>query len=61
MSDFKKITYLTDASDAGGNESNCTLILTEGDSAKALAVAGLVIICLNLFLKTPFIFSKRSL
>jgi DNA topoisomerase-2 len=33
------ITKLDDANDAGGKYSDeCTLILTEGDSAKALAV-----------------------
>ena len=33
---------LDDANDAGGKHSEkCTLILTEGDSAKGLAVAGL--------------------
>ncbi|ONK71489.1 uncharacterized protein A4U43_C04F9180 [Asparagus officinalis] len=35
------IPKLDDANDAGGkNSEKCTLILTEGDSAKALAVAG---------------------
>mmetsp|Transcript_42533 Transcript_42533/g.77927 ORF Transcript_42533/g.77927 Transcript_42533/m.77927 type:complete len:1238 (-) Transcript_42533:257-3970(-) len=39
------IPKLEDANDAGGPESkHCTLILTEGDSAKALAVAGLSVI-----------------
>jgi DNA topoisomerase-2 len=39
------IPKLDDANLAGGKRSaNCTLILTEGDSAKALAVAGLEII-----------------
>lgn len=34
------ITKLEDANDAGGKNSHkCTLILTEGDSAKALAVS----------------------
>lgn len=34
------ITKLEDANDAGGRHSEkCTLILTEGDSAKALAVS----------------------
>ena len=34
------ITKLEDANDAGGkNSDKCTLILTEGDSAKALAVS----------------------
>lgn len=34
------ITKLSDANDAGGrNSDKCTLILTEGDSAKALAVS----------------------
>jgi len=39
------IPKLEDANDAGGkNSQDCTLILTEGDSAKALAVAGLSVI-----------------
>lgn len=39
------IPKLNDANDAGGrNSEKCTLILTEGDSAKALAVS--VFICL---------------
>merc|ERR1719160_1425867 len=39
------IPKLEDANDAGGkNSADCTLILTEGDSAKALAVAGLSVI-----------------
>ncbi len=36
------ITKLDDANSAGGAKGkDCTLILTEGDSAKALAVSGL--------------------
>ncbi|VDK81832.1 unnamed protein product, partial [Onchocerca ochengi] len=39
------LSKLEDATDAGTkNGYNCTLIVTEGDSAKALAVAGLVVI-----------------
>eukprot|EP00929_Paragymnodinium_shiwhaense_P102166 TRINITY_DN6534_c0_g3_i1.p1 TRINITY_DN6534_c0_g3~~TRINITY_DN6534_c0_g3_i1.p1 ORF type:complete len:1400 (-),score=473.90 TRINITY_DN6534_c0_g3_i1:115-4203(-) len=39
------VPKLEDANDAGGKEaSECTLILTEGDSAKALAIAGLSVI-----------------
>jgi DNA topoisomerase-2 len=39
------IPKLEDANDAGGKHaSDCTLILTEGDSAKALAVAGLGVV-----------------
>ncbi|CAD7943152.1 unnamed protein product [Amoebophrya sp. A120] len=39
------IPKLEDANDAGGKDSeDCTLILTEGDSAKALAVAGLSVV-----------------
>lgn len=39
------IPKLDDANDAGGKfSSECTLILTEGDSAKALAVSGLSIL-----------------
>jgi DNA topoisomerase II len=36
---------LSDANNAGTkNAKNCTLILTEGDSAKSLAVAGLAVV-----------------
>merc|ERR1719436_174509 len=39
------VPKLEDANDAGSKHaSECTLILTEGDSAKALAVAGLSVI-----------------
>ena len=39
------IPKLDDANDAGGrNASRCTLILTEGDSAKALAISGLGVV-----------------
>ena len=39
------ITKLADANNAGTRQaSQCTLILTEGDSAKALAVAGLGVV-----------------
>jgi len=39
------IVKLDDANDAGGrNASQCALILTEGDSAKALAVSGLGVV-----------------
>ncbi len=42
---FLNIPKLDDANDAGGKFGNqCTLILTEGDSAKSLAVAGLSIV-----------------
>ena len=42
MSKVKGIPKLDDANNAGTKDSiNCTLILTEGDSAKTLAVAGL--------------------
>lgn len=38
---IKGVSKLEDANDAGGKNSNdCILILTEGDSAKALAMAG---------------------
>lgn len=41
----KGIPKLDDANDAGGRSSDqCTLILTEGDSAKSLAVAGLSVV-----------------
>ncbi|KAL2079872.1 hypothetical protein ACEWY4_023665 [Coilia grayii] len=44
-SKIKGIPKLDDANDAGGKHSSeCTLILTEGDSAKTLAVAGLGVI-----------------
>lgn len=37
------ITKLKDANDAGGrNSEKCTLVLTEGDSAKALALSTVV-------------------
>ena len=40
-----RIPKLDDANHAGGPDGkNCTLILTEGDSAKALAVSGLGIV-----------------
>jgi DNA topoisomerase-2 len=36
------LTKLDDANDAGGrNSDQCTLILTEGDSAKSLVIAGM--------------------
>lgn len=39
------IPKLDDANDAGGrNSADCTLILTEGDSAKALAISGLSVV-----------------
>ncbi|KAL8171489.1 hypothetical protein V2J09_023293 [Rumex salicifolius] len=39
------IPKLEDANEAGGkNSTKCTLILTEGDSAKALAMAGLAVV-----------------
>ena len=42
---LKGIPKLIDANDAGGKNSiKCTLILTEGDSAKALAVSGLSVV-----------------
>ncbi|XP_077547658.1 DNA topoisomerase 2-alpha-like [Haemaphysalis longicornis] len=42
---IKGIPKLEDANDAGTEKSmNCTLILTEGDSAKSLAVSGLGIV-----------------
>ncbi|KAK2637028.1 hypothetical protein Ddye_031820 [Dipteronia dyeriana] len=43
--DVRGITKLEDANFAGGrNSDQCTLILTEGDSAKALAMAGLSVV-----------------
>lgn len=42
---IRGIEKLDDANKAGSNESlKCTLILTEGDSAKALAIAGLSVV-----------------
>lgn len=42
---IKGIPKLEDANDAGTKfSSDCTLILTEGDSAKTLAVAGLGVV-----------------
>ena len=42
---FQGIPKLEDANDAGTKNSHlCTLILTEGDSAKTLAVAGLGVV-----------------
>lgn len=42
---IKGIPKLDDANDAGTkNSTDCTLILTEGDSAKTLAVAGLGVV-----------------
>ncbi|KAJ4711597.1 DNA topoisomerase 2 [Melia azedarach] len=43
--DVRGISKLEDANFAGGkNSDQCTLILTEGDSAKALAMAGLSVV-----------------
>uniref|UniRef100_A0A667ZV02 DNA topoisomerase 2 n=1 Tax=Myripristis murdjan TaxID=586833 RepID=A0A667ZV02_9TELE len=42
---IKGVPKLDDANDAGGkNSTGCTLILTEGDSAKTLAVSGLGVV-----------------
>ena len=42
---LKGIAKLDDANDAGTTKSqNCTLILTEGDSAKTLAISGLGVV-----------------
>lgn len=44
------IPKLEDANDAGGKDSDkCTLILTEGDSAKALAMAGIGVVGKNYY------------
>ncbi|KAK6933820.1 DNA topoisomerase, type IIA, domain A [Dillenia turbinata] len=44
------IAKLEDANDAGGrNSDKCTLILTEGDSAKALAMAGISVVGRNYY------------
>lgn len=44
-SKLKGVAKLEDANDAGTkNSSQCTLILTEGDSAKTLAVSGLGVV-----------------
>ena len=45
ISSIRGIDKLDDANKAGTNESlKCTLILTEGDSAKALAISGLSVV-----------------
>ncbi|GMI87135.1 topoisomerase II [Hibiscus trionum] len=45
---IRGIPKLDDANDAGGrNSEKCTLILTEGDSAKSLALAGLSVVGRN--------------
>ena len=42
---YQGIAKLDDANDAGGrNAESCTLILTEGDSAKSLAMAGVEVV-----------------
>ena len=42
---LRGIPKLDDANDAGGkNSMDCTLIVTEGDSAKSLAVSGLGVV-----------------
>ena len=41
---LKEIPKLDDANNAGKRKNSCTLILTEGDSAKALAIAGLSVV-----------------
>lgn len=47
---LKGIPKLEDANDAGTrNSMNCTLILTEGDSAKTLAVSGLGVVGRDLY------------
>lgn len=39
------IPKLEDANDAGGKKAmDCTIILTEGDSAKSLALAGIEVV-----------------
>lgn len=49
-SKLKGIPKLEDANDAGTKNSlNCTLILTEGDSAKTLAVSGLGVVGRDLY------------
>ncbi|KAL6655583.1 hypothetical protein ACP70R_006409 [Stipagrostis hirtigluma subsp. patula] len=45
MTRISGIPKLEDANEAGGKDSNkCTLILTEGDSAKALAMSGIAVV-----------------
>lgn len=45
QSKLKGVPKLEDANDAGTRNSiDCTLILTEGDSAKSLAVSGLGVV-----------------
>ena len=52
------LTKLEDANEAGGrNSEKCTLILTEGDSAKALAVSNqchTLIRLVSLYVKNSF-------
>ena len=44
-SNIRGIPKLDDVNDAGGkNSASCTLILTEGDSAKSMAIAGLSVV-----------------
>lgn len=51
------VEKLEDANEAGGkNSQKCTLILTEGDSAKALAVSGFDL----LFLLPLYFLSQHS-
>ena len=55
------IPKLDDANDAGTKASeDCTLILTEGDSAKALAVAGLSVVGRNRYGVFPLRYGKTS-
>lgn len=50
MTKIKGIPKLDDANDAGGKRSKqCTLILTEGDSAKTLAISGLSVVGRDLY------------
>ena len=56
------IPKLDDANDAGTKASeDCTLILTEGDSAKALAVAGLSVVGRNRYGVFPLRCGQTSL
>ena len=54
------IPKLDDANDAGTKASeDCTLILTEGDSAKALAVAGLSVVGRNRYGVFPLRYGRQ--
>ena len=58
---FVNIPKLDDANWAGTHRSHdCTLIITEGDSAKALAIAGLSVVGRNAFLRKALLYPTTS-